>query len=112
MCGMRVITMMIVTLVTGVAAIGAWVMLGPGIPAIFSGGGDPAKNITRKRDARRDHLLDLAADLGDQRGVRNVTMAALAEAGDYAVGVSAELEAQLALTCVLSCGPRQAEPRR
>ncbi len=50
---MRVITMMIVTLVTGIAAIGAWVVLGPGLPSIFSGGSDPAKKITRKRDARR-----------------------------------------------------------
>jgi len=50
---MRVITMAIITLVTGVAAIGAWVVLGPGLPSIFSGGSDPAKKITRKWDARR-----------------------------------------------------------
>jgi len=39
---------------------------------------------TRKRDARRDHLLDLAADLVESHGVDGVTMAALAEAADYA----------------------------
>jgi AcrR family transcriptional regulator len=39
---------------------------------------------TRKRDARRDHLLDLAADLVEAHGVDGVTMAALAEAADYA----------------------------
>ena len=50
---MRVITMAIITLVTGIAAIGAWVVLGPGLPSIFSGGSDPAKKITRKWDARR-----------------------------------------------------------
>jgi len=38
----------------------------------------------RKRDARRDHLLELAADLVEQDGVTGVTMAALAEAADYA----------------------------
>jgi AcrR family transcriptional regulator len=38
----------------------------------------------RKREARRDHLLDLAADLVDAHGVAGVTMAALAEAADYA----------------------------
>ena len=38
----------------------------------------------RKREARRDHLLDLALDLVDQQGVDGLTMAALAEAGDYA----------------------------
>ncbi|CAN5628364.1 hypothetical protein BH20ACT2_BH20ACT2_00340 [soil metagenome] len=39
---------------------------------------------TRKRVARRELLLDLAADLVEQLGVDGVTMAALAEAGDYA----------------------------
>lgn len=39
---------------------------------------------TRKRAARRDALLDLAADLVEQHGVDGVTMAALAEAADYA----------------------------
>ena len=38
----------------------------------------------RKREARRDHLLALAADLVEQAGVAGVTMAALAEAADYA----------------------------
>lgn len=39
---------------------------------------------TRKRDARRQDLLDLALELSDQLGVEGVTMAALAEAADYA----------------------------
>ncbi|HEX2577401.1 MAG TPA: TetR family transcriptional regulator [Aquihabitans sp.] len=39
---------------------------------------------SRKREARRAHLLDLAADLVEQAGVTGVTMAALAEAADYA----------------------------
>ena len=39
---------------------------------------------TRKREARRDHLLDLAAELVAAGGVEAVTMAALAEAADYA----------------------------
>ncbi len=39
---------------------------------------------TRKRTARRDALLDLAADLVERSGVDGVTMAALAEAADYA----------------------------
>jgi AcrR family transcriptional regulator len=39
---------------------------------------------TRKRAARRDHLLDLAADLVERVGVDGLTMAALAEAADYA----------------------------
>jgi AcrR family transcriptional regulator len=38
----------------------------------------------RKRAARRDHLLDLADDLVERLGVEGVTMAALAEAADYA----------------------------
>jgi AcrR family transcriptional regulator len=51
----------------------------------------PSENVaasqdrrTRKRDARRDHLLDLASDLVETVGVDGVTMAALAEAADYA----------------------------
>jgi len=39
---------------------------------------------TRKRTARRDLLLDLAADLVEEVGVGGVTMAALAQASDYA----------------------------
>ncbi len=39
---------------------------------------------TRKREARRDHLLDLAADIVERDGVDGVTMAALADAADYA----------------------------
>ncbi|CAB5062372.1 MAG: TetR family transcriptional regulator [Actinobacteria bacterium] len=39
---------------------------------------------TRKRDARRDHLLDLAADIVEDAGVDGLTMAALAQAADYA----------------------------
>jgi AcrR family transcriptional regulator len=39
---------------------------------------------TRKREARRDHLLDLAAELVDRSGVDGLTMAALADAADYA----------------------------
>ncbi len=39
---------------------------------------------TRKRDARREHLLDLAADIVEDAGVDGLTMAALAQAADYA----------------------------
>jgi AcrR family transcriptional regulator len=39
---------------------------------------------TRKHAARRDHLLDLAADLVERTGVDGLTMAALADAADYA----------------------------
>lgn len=39
---------------------------------------------TRKRDARRQDLLDLALDLSEELGVDGVTMAALADAADYA----------------------------
>jgi AcrR family transcriptional regulator len=39
---------------------------------------------TRKREARRHHLLDLAADLVEHEGIDGLTMAALAEAADYA----------------------------
>ncbi len=38
----------------------------------------------RKREARRDHLLDLAADIVDADGVDGLTMAALADLADYA----------------------------
>lgn len=50
----------------------------------------PSENVltpdrrTRKRDERRSNLLDLAADLVDAQGLPGLTMAALAEAGDYA----------------------------
>lgn len=39
---------------------------------------------TRKRIQRRDLLLTMAADLVDDRGIDGLTMAALAEAADYA----------------------------
>ncbi|MCU1372592.1 MAG: Transcriptional regulator, TetR family [Ilumatobacteraceae bacterium] len=45
---------------------------------------EPVDRRARKREARRDHLLDLALDLVDAHGVDGLTMAALAEAGDYA----------------------------
>jgi AcrR family transcriptional regulator len=51
--------------------------------SVFAGP-DVGDRRTRKREARRDHLLDLAADLVDAHGVEGVTMAALAEAADYA----------------------------
>ena len=53
----------------------------------------PSENVTasdgtdrrsRKRAARRDHLLDLAAELVERHGVDGLTMTALAEAADYA----------------------------
>lgn len=44
----------------------------------------PVDRRTRKRVARRDHLLDLAAGLVERDGVDGLTMAALAEAADYA----------------------------
>lgn len=44
----------------------------------------PVDRRTRKRERRRDHLLDLAADLVAEHGPDGVTMAALAEAADYA----------------------------
>jgi len=47
-------------------------------------GSGPGDRRTRKREARRTHLLDLAADLVEQVGVEGVTMAALAEVADYA----------------------------
>jgi AcrR family transcriptional regulator len=49
-----------------------------------SGPATPPDRRTRKRQARRDHLLDLAAELVEAHGVDGVTMAALAEAADYA----------------------------
>jgi len=45
---------------------------------------DTGDRRTRKRAARRDHLLDLAAEIVDAHGVDGLTMAALAEAADYA----------------------------
>jgi AcrR family transcriptional regulator len=45
-----------------------------------TGGG----RVARKREARREALLDLAAALVEAEGVDGVTMAALAEAADYA----------------------------
>ena len=39
---------------------------------------------TRKREARRDHLLDLAAGIVAEDGIEGLTMAALGEASDYA----------------------------
>ncbi len=39
---------------------------------------------TRKREARRHHLLDLAADLVEAHGIEGLTMVALADAADYA----------------------------
>ena len=48
------------------------------------GAGVPEDRRGRKRAARRAHLLDLALDLVDAHGVGGLTMAALAEAADYA----------------------------
>lgn len=45
---------------------------------------EPIDRRARKRAARRDHLLDLALDLVDAHGVDGLTMAALADAADYA----------------------------
>jgi AcrR family transcriptional regulator len=45
---------------------------------------EPVDRRTRKREARRDQLLELAADLVDERGIDGLTMAALAEVADYA----------------------------
>ncbi|MCU1499925.1 MAG: Transcriptional regulator, TetR family [Acidimicrobiales bacterium] len=45
---------------------------------------EPTDRRSRKREARRERLLDLAGDLVDRDGVGGVTMAALAEAADYA----------------------------
>ncbi len=51
----------------------------------------PSENVapstdrrTRKREARRDHLLDLAAVIVADHGIEGLTMAALAEVSDYA----------------------------
>lgn len=44
----------------------------------------PGDRRTRKREARREDLLDLALELSTRDGVAGVTMAALAEAADYA----------------------------
>lgn len=57
---------------------------------------------TRKRDERRDHLLDLAARLVDQRGLSGLTMAALAEEADYATAsLYTYFESRGALVAVL-----------
>jgi AcrR family transcriptional regulator len=45
---------------------------------------EPDDRRTRKRRARRDALLEIAAELVERDGVAGVTMAALAEAADYA----------------------------
>jgi AcrR family transcriptional regulator len=45
---------------------------------------EPMDRRARKRAARRDHLLDLAADLVERDGIEGLTMAALADAADYA----------------------------
>jgi len=61
--------------------------LSPGWPTFSD---VPSENVlapdrrTRKRDERRVHLLDLAAHLVDEQGLPGLTMAALAEAADYA----------------------------
>jgi AcrR family transcriptional regulator len=39
---------------------------------------------TRKREARREHLLDLAAGIVENEGVTGLTMTALADVADYA----------------------------
>jgi AcrR family transcriptional regulator len=44
----------------------------------------PVDRRSRKRAARTDHLLDLAADIVADQGVDGLTMTALAEAADYA----------------------------
>ncbi len=51
---------------------------------IVAASGPTVDRRTRKRDARRQDLLDLALDLCEELGVEGVTMAALAEAADYA----------------------------
>ena len=45
---------------------------------------EPGDRRTRKRRARRDALLEIAAELVERDGVAGVTMAALADAADYA----------------------------
>ncbi len=47
-------------------------------------GTPPVDRRTRKHAARRDGLLDLAADLVEHNGISGLTMAALAESADYA----------------------------
>jgi AcrR family transcriptional regulator len=44
----------------------------------------PVDRRARKREARREHLLALAAEIVDAQGVDGLTMAALGEAADYA----------------------------
>ena len=54
---------------------------------IQGGGGGvhaPTDRRGRKRAARRARLLDLAAEIVEDAGVAGLTMAALAEAADYA----------------------------
>lgn len=62
--------------------------LAPALPERVAPPASPATpstdRRTRKRDARRDHLLDLAADLVETSGVEGLTMTALAESADYA----------------------------
>ena len=58
------------------------------VPSETAAGSDLASSRpdrrTRKRAARTDRLLDLAAELVERHGVDHLTMAALAEAADYA----------------------------
>jgi len=54
------------------------------VPSEIVATSESADRRTRKRDARRQDLLDLALELSDRLGVEGVTMAALAEAADYA----------------------------
>lgn len=57
----------------------------PAAAAVVVVGAEPTPDRrTRKREARRDHLLDLAADLVAQHGIEGLTMAALADVADYA----------------------------
>lgn len=50
---MRIVTMVLITLVTGLSVIGLWFVLGPGVPSVFNLGSDSAKNIPRPKDIRR-----------------------------------------------------------
>lgn len=50
---MRIVTMALITLVTGLSVIGLWVVLRPGAPSFFNLGSDSAKKITRLKDKRR-----------------------------------------------------------
>jgi AcrR family transcriptional regulator len=54
------------------------------VPSENVPGSVPLDRRARKREARRDHLLDLAAEIVDAHGVDGLTMAALGEAADYA----------------------------